>query len=624
WSVVGVGLALVAAQGLLYRRQALPAEVLAGGMLLALAVALLARTPARTAAVIVLLLGALVVAPQVLGTWMLDDAYISFRYARNALAGYGFVFNPGERVEGYTNFLWTALFVPLLGIGLDPALAAQALMLLLALAIAALTWFGARRLAGTTAATGALALLSTSAPFVLYAARGSGMETALFTLLALAAALVYLAGDRRPTTDDRRPTTGGQNKEQRTKNKEPQNRRTENQEPGNVTPSPHHPVTPSPRHPVTRSSFLGLLLALAAMTRPEGVLIAGVCGLHLLATPSRAGSIAWRRLFGLALGFLVIFGPYYLWRLSYYGYPLPNTFYAKVGGTAAQALRGLGYAAAFASSQAPLIAIALLGLLPVKNKEQRTKNLYSEPSVAAPVETTGQIGGRWSVVGGRWSLLWLLVVVYTLYIVVVGGDHFPLYRFFVPILPLVALLAALALGRLGEALPRPAAAPALALLVVAAIGWQAPQLYESRTLNASAGVWTENTVVEKNREIGLWLRANTAPDTLIATGIAGALPFYAERPVLDMLGLNDLHIAHLAVPTIGQGVAGSEKTDSDYILRRRPSYIPYSSAGALLEDPQFLELYDRGIVHGPEGRWVRLYKWHGRAPPPGWTAIDDQ
>ncbi len=39
--------------------------------------------------------------------WFLtDDAFISFRYARNLLEGYGLVFNPGEYVEGYSNFLW--------------------------------------------------------------------------------------------------------------------------------------------------------------------------------------------------------------------------------------------------------------------------------------------------------------------------------------------------------------------------------------------------------------------------------------------------------------------------------------------------------------------------------------
>jgi arabinofuranosyltransferase len=36
----------------------------------------------------------------------LDDAYISYRYAANLLAGHGLVFNPGERIEGFSNLLW--------------------------------------------------------------------------------------------------------------------------------------------------------------------------------------------------------------------------------------------------------------------------------------------------------------------------------------------------------------------------------------------------------------------------------------------------------------------------------------------------------------------------------------
>jgi len=40
---------------------------------------------------------------------LFDDAMISMRYAANWAQGHGFVWNVGERVEGYTNFLWTAI-----------------------------------------------------------------------------------------------------------------------------------------------------------------------------------------------------------------------------------------------------------------------------------------------------------------------------------------------------------------------------------------------------------------------------------------------------------------------------------------------------------------------------------
>lgn len=41
-----------------------------------------------------------------------DDAYISYRYAWNLFNGNGLIFNLGERVEGYSNFLYTVLMAP--------------------------------------------------------------------------------------------------------------------------------------------------------------------------------------------------------------------------------------------------------------------------------------------------------------------------------------------------------------------------------------------------------------------------------------------------------------------------------------------------------------------------------
>ena len=49
-----------------------------------------------------------------------DDAFISFRYARNLAEGHGLVWNIGERVEGYTNFLWTLCMTPAFLFGVEP------------------------------------------------------------------------------------------------------------------------------------------------------------------------------------------------------------------------------------------------------------------------------------------------------------------------------------------------------------------------------------------------------------------------------------------------------------------------------------------------------------------------
>ncbi len=69
-----------------------------------------------------------------------DDAFISYRYARNWADGHGPVFNPGQArpVEGYTNFLWTAFLAAALKIGFDPETTSRAAGLLFAVLAQAL------------------------------------------------------------------------------------------------------------------------------------------------------------------------------------------------------------------------------------------------------------------------------------------------------------------------------------------------------------------------------------------------------------------------------------------------------------------------------------------------------
>jgi arabinofuranosyltransferase len=49
-----------------------------------------------------------------------DDAFVTLRYAQNLAEGAGLTWNPGERVEGYTNFLWALLLVVAFRLGIDP------------------------------------------------------------------------------------------------------------------------------------------------------------------------------------------------------------------------------------------------------------------------------------------------------------------------------------------------------------------------------------------------------------------------------------------------------------------------------------------------------------------------
>lgn len=547
----------------LYAPQLLTWAMLIGlGATAGIALTVLARPLAHR-----LILGAVVLwllaMPQLLGTWMLDDAFISLRYARNLIEGYGLIFNPGgERVEGYTNFLWTIIMAGVLAVGWEPVVAAQVLTSALAITAIIVTYRLAVAWWGQCLFTLLPpVLLAINPAFLLYSARGSGMETALVTVLGTAAlGLIWWAQDGR----------GG--------------------------------------------AMAGAMGALVVMTRPDGALIPLAGGLILLAQVlvPRSRRHARPILLGLVGGFALIYVPYYLWRFSYYGYPLPNTFYAKTGTTTAQVLRGVEYSYTFFASLGlrsllVLLGFSLLGMLVAAGQAVR----------ASPAAERGAIPVRLSPA----PLLWLFVLLTVTYVTLVGGDQFPLGRFFVPMLPALMLLlthGVMQAHTLGQAMVAqgdqrvrwlgavPLAGALLAVILLAYVNITPLPSLDSR--DPSGRIWGENRVTLKNRELGWWFRFNTPPDTVVATAIAGAMPFYGDRYTIDTLGLNDTHIAHLKIETMGQGIAGAEKTDLAYVLNRQPDYIPFSTSGPYQELPRFQQEYELLTVRGPEGGEILLFR----------------
>ena len=85
---------------------------------------------------------------------------------------------------------------------------------------------------------------------------------------------------------------------------------------------------------------------------------------------------------------------------------------------------------------------------------------------------------------------------------------------------------------------------------------------------------------------------------LIAVTAAGCIPYFSGLPALDMLGLNDKHIARL--PSSPGGAIGHDKADGRYVLDREPDLIlfnvdggpPYMEVGPQLErDPRLSRDY---------------------------------
>jgi hypothetical protein len=61
------------------------------------------------------------------------------------------------------------------------------------------------------------------------------------------------------------------------------------------------------------------------------------------------------------------------------------------------------------------------------------------------------------------------------------------------------------------------------------------------------------------------------PKSLVATNAAGALPYWSDLPVIDMLGLTDRHIARRPADS-GRWI-GHERGDGAYVLSRQPDII---------------------------------------------------
>ncbi len=432
-----------------------------------------------------------------------DDAYISFRYAWNAARGYGLTFNIGERrVEGYTNFLWTVLLIPFFWLRLPIHTVSLILGTVWALGCLVWLWRWVGERDRWLAALAAL-LLAADGSFALWAV--GGLEAPLFAFLVLAGGCAYL----REMGDDR--------------------------------------VVP----------ISGAWFALAAMTRPEGLLVYAITGLHqvaarLICRRRLAVRQDWLRLAAFALIWL----PWFAFRWRYYGFPLPNTFYAKVTLTdsADQRLRGLAYLQTF-------VRIHLGWLLPVV--------------ALLPLLRRG-----WRMWAGYFALI---VLVYSLYVAYVGGD-WSVGRFFVPLLPLFYILLAGGLIVLGQAIAGWVGAclgrwrPALYVGAGAALMALLLALFVQSSLSGEKKLFLDpfdaRLAGRARTAMGKWLHENVPRDTYIAVDAAGQMPFYADLKALDLYGLNDLTIAHSRVQNMGQGTPGHEKMNMDYVIfSAQPDYI---------------------------------------------------
>lgn len=470
--------------------------------------------------------------------WFLgDDAYICFRYAENLIQGHGLVYNPGERVEGYTTFAWVLLMAGVMRLGLAPETWANVLGVASGVAVLALLVVAARR-------RGWRGIWPWVAPVALASNRTfaawctGGLATQFFALLVTGGAILFAFERRRYL---------GAWKEHGA--------------------AASRVAAPS-----------AVLFALAQLTRPEAVLYASVAG-AFLALDALRGRLAFRAVGRWAVTFAALPVMHLAFRIQYYGQPLPNTFYAKVSGLWLD--QGARYLDLFVRHHVLWLWLPFVLLLYYRRRTP------------------------WNAFTGT------LVLAHLAWVLYVGGDRFE-FRFLTPVLPLAWFLVAEALRSVAVWLPEPmgprfGAAAAIAFSMTSALPTR-QGFDKQHGINSLENI---EAVAEMRAEQGRFLRELVEDgilpaDTRLGVRGAGALPYYAGLPTLDLHGLNDLEIARQEVTT--RGVVAHEKVATPEILRARrvaicevKNELVFDEPPAILERPVEQAFY-RGKLRCLEAR----------------------
>jgi arabinofuranosyltransferase len=437
--------------------------------------------------------------------YMTDDAFISFRYAANLAEGHGIVWNIGDRVEGYTNFGWILALALGIKLGLEPVMSSQVLGFLASAETFALLPLVAAHLRPVRTTDWWLIVIGASAALALNTGFSvwtfAGLETTACAFFVTAGIALHLWEEK----DDRRPF------------------------------------------------WSSLVFVAAAMLRPDMVVIWAVT---VFFKTLRLVSRGWRsRLAGFALWvalFVGLYGGYWLWRWSYYGYFFPNTYYLRNDRSWDLINRGWHYAWSFITVYWMwLVLVALVSVWTERHQAERP---------------------------ARYLLA--VVLAWAGYVVYSGGDWMPYYRFFVPILPIAYLLVMCGTADLVRLLTPRLIPQSLGLVTVGIVAFGVAFVtirpYDSsvaKQTEASATEFLPGGVDQKtDRAIGSWFKGSLPADYTLALIAAGAIPYYAQLRAIDLLGVNDEHIAHLDLP-LGRGPAGHEKQDGGYVISRSPEVI---------------------------------------------------
>ena len=355
----------------------------------------------------------------------------------------------------------------------------------------------------------------------------------------------------------------------------------------------------------------------APLSRPEAALVApAIIALAWLRGDSRGGQ--GRLVFSLTAAFLASAVAVTIFRLSYFGYPLPNTYYAKVSPSLAYNLAdGVTYLGGFVFNSGPLVVTAVCFLLWCAG------NLFGRSvRLLRNRESMRQRGGV-----APWRLVALCAMVLLVVPVLTGGDHFLGYRFYQPAYPVTVLAVVLFLvsrlptPSLGWLTPSGLARHRLAAAVV--LGglayWAYSGAYKPSWMDADMSqhkvIKDQFEAAEAGMQEGGSLRrlfAGLGEYPVLGVTAAGGIARTYPGRIVDLMGLNTPSIAHR--PGARRGFKNHAAFERDVffevgridLLLASPPIPPARSTGVsralkgLLDDPRFTSQWRYGVLR-PSG-----------------------
>ncbi|MBI4399072.1 MAG: hypothetical protein HY586_08085 [Candidatus Omnitrophica bacterium] len=330
----------------------------------------------------------------------------------------------------------------------------------------------------------------------------------------------------------------------------------------------------------TRKSLYFLMssfcLGLLTLIRPEGFIFWGMAFLSYGWICLRERTWPIQKISCLTIPFLIIFLGYLLWRFAYYGTLVPNSVLLKVGlGTSVQHIRQ-GLLDLYFFSKHYTIGVFLFPVLLLFTKQR-------------PL--------------GVNLILFFCALYLFAFVAGLGGDWMPLYRFMVPILPLLFLLAGRGIHTLvtllSDSITDGGRKVLTALLLSSLLVMNPALAFFSKYLNNQQARLNEpgvqlvgGTAGTYLESFGRYLKETADPGDLLAVDGAGAMPYYSGLPTVDLWGFMTPAITKIIIQK-NRPLQERLREIADYVVSLRPKYIQVvEPTGELIKkNPYFQKNY---------------------------------